>query len=146
MMNPSPPYAELTDSIEVQVAPIYLPEQSLPDEGIFVYFYAIRIVNHGNTDATLISMNWTVRDGQGKDDLIYADNLLGDQPEIKARESYSYASYCALKTPTGSVRGYYRIVFGNGEAKRIKIPLFFLRPEDEIDGNRGLYQSLNVGT
>ena len=145
-MTPSPPYIELTDNIEVQVAPIYLPEQSVPDEGIFVYFYAIRIVNHGSTDATLISMNWIVRDGQGNDELIYSDNLLGDQPEIKAQESYSYASYCALKTPTGNVRGYYRIVFSDGEAKRIKIPLFFLRPEDEIDGSRGLYQSLNVGT
>ena len=40
------PYCAVTFDVEVQVAPMYLPDDSAPESGLHVFFYAMRLMNH----------------------------------------------------------------------------------------------------
>jgi ApaG protein len=50
---------------QVEVHPQYLPEQSEPDGGLYVFAYTITITNVGTVAAQLISRTWNVNDSDG---------------------------------------------------------------------------------
>ena len=49
----------------VEVEPQYIPEQSSPDEGLYVFAYTVTITNAGNVAAQLIARTWNVNDAHG---------------------------------------------------------------------------------
>ena len=49
----------------VEVTPQYLPDQSNPEEDLYVFAYTIRVANTGEVAAQLISRVWNVNDANG---------------------------------------------------------------------------------
>ena len=49
----------------VEVFPQYLPQQSAPQNALYVFAYTITITNTGKMAAQLISRTWNVNDANG---------------------------------------------------------------------------------
>lgn len=121
-------YAETSNDMEVSVRPEFLQKHSRPDQGVFAWSYHITIQNNSSRRIQLLSRHWIITNGQGVREDVVGDGVVGEQPIILPGRSYTYASGCPLRTPTGNMRGWYDCVdLDTREKIRAKIPLFFLR-------------------
>jgi len=118
--------AETTRGVTVRVAVSYLPEQSEPQRGRWFWAYHIRIENKGSLAVQLLTRQWLITDGRGHQHSVEGEGVVGEQPMIAPGASFDYVSGCPLTTPTGSMRGSYRMVGEDGEAFDAVIPRFAL--------------------
>ena len=123
-------YAETTNDIEVKVTPFFVPEQSLPEVGRYLYGYHVTITNRGQAEAKLVSRHWIITDGHSRVEEVKGEGVVGLQPLLKPGETFEYTSACPLTTPTGNMRGSYHMVDRDGRRLTVRIPLFFLRHPD----------------
>ncbi len=136
------PYQNKDHDILIEALPIYLEEQSHPEKNQFFYAYSVRITNLGQKPVTLINRHWIIIDGTGERREVQGEGVVGETPKIEPNENFTYQSLCPLKTPTGNMRGHYEFETESGENFRVEIPLFFLRPFDQLGDERGLYRSI----
>ena len=114
----------------VEVTPQYLPEQSSPDDGLYVFAYTITISNTGEVAAQLISRTWNVNDANGHTEKVKGLGVVGRQPLLQPGESFEYTSGSQLRTPTGTMQGSYLCVNHEGETFQCEIPLFVLQMDE----------------
>lgn len=119
-------FAETTQDIRITVRPVYLEEQSEPDENRYLWAYNIVIDNLGADTVQLISRYWRITDANGKVQEVRGDGVVGEQPVISPGESYEYTSGCPLDTPSGFMVGSYQMVTREGDELEVAIPLFSL--------------------
>ncbi len=121
-------YSEKTRDIEVEVIPIYVPDQTqFVDQ--FLYTYNITITNHSSKTCQLLKRHWIIVDGFGRKEEIEGEGVVGEQPVLQPGQSYEYSSYCPLPTPTGNMRGYFHFIDTDKEPFSVKVPVFFLRQD-----------------
>ena len=120
------PYAQATADITVRVAPHYLPEQSDPDRGYFVWSYHVRVENDGLQPVRLMARRWTIIDGMGRTEEVAGDGVVGVQPLIVPGGAYDYVSGCPLATASGRMHGRYVMMSDDGERFMVDIPHFDL--------------------
>lgn len=113
-------------NIEVDVKTAYVPEQSQPDEGRFVFAYTITIRNTGSKGAKLITRHWIITDGDGKEQEVRGTGVVGEQPHLDPGEEFRYTSGTVLETPVGSMHGSYRMVGDDGSEFDAEIHPFTL--------------------
>jgi ApaG protein len=123
-----PFYHRITDGIRITVRPSYLADQSRPEEGHFVFAYAIRIENVGNASAQLTHRVWRIHDSisGGEDQEVQGEGVVGEQPVVPAGGVYEYESFCILKSRQGTMEGAYRFELEDGTAFAAQIPKFVL--------------------
>ncbi len=121
-------YRETTKNIEVEVIPIFVPDQT-QFVGQFLYTYNVSITNHSTAPCQLLSRKWIIVDGNGGCETVEGDGVVGEQPLIEPGATYQYSSYCPLPTPTGNMRGSFYFVDLQGREFEVKVPLFFLRKD-----------------
>ncbi len=119
-------YEARTGAVLVRVAPSYLPEQSDPLDGKFVWAYVVEIENHGDEPLTLMSRRWVITDAQNRVEIVEGDGVVGEQPRLAPREAFRYASGCPLNTPSGAMRGTYAMLADDGRSFEVEIPEFSL--------------------
>ena len=124
---------------QVDVRPQYLPEQSDPDDGLYMFAYTITITNIGNVTAQLISRTWNVNDSEGLHEKIKGLGVVGHQPVLKPTEMFEYTSGTRLRTPTGTMHGSYFCVAVDGERFDVDIPMFVLDALSDEPGKRKLH-------
>lgn len=100
--------------IAVNAMAQYIPDQSDPDEGKYVFAYRITIANHGSVAAQLISRHWIITDGEGKVQEVKGTGVVGEQPRLAPGESFEYTSGSVLDTPVGTMHGTYQMVAEDG--------------------------------
>lgn len=110
----------------VEVEPRYLPEQSNPDDGLYVFAYTITITNVGEVTAQLISRSWNVNDSNGHTDKVKGLGVVGQQPLLKPGQAFEYTSGTHLRTPTGTMHGSFFCVAEDGERFETDVPMFVL--------------------
>jgi ApaG protein len=113
-------------AIAIEVATRFLPEESAPDDGRYVFAYTIRIHNHGAVAAQLISRHWIITDANGKVQEVRGDGVVGEQPRLAPGESFEYTSGAVLETGLGTMRGSYRMRTDDGTAFDAPIDAFTL--------------------
>jgi ApaG protein len=118
------PHALTTRGVTVRVSVSYLPEQSDPEKGRWFWAYHIRIENEGRMTVQLLTRHWIINDGRGARHEVQGEGVVGEQPVIAPGESYDYVSGCPLATPTGQMRGSYRMIGEDGSMFDIAIPRF----------------------
>ena len=123
----------------VDVTPQYLPEQSTPEQNLYVFAYTITITNVGDVAAQLISRTWNVNDANGHTERIKGLGVVGQQPLLKPGEVFEYTSGTRLSTPTGTMHGSYFCVAEDGEKFDADIPIFVLDALSASDGTRTLH-------
>ncbi len=103
-----------THAIDVNVHSRFLPEQSTPEDGRFVFAYTIRIHNSGQVPARLISRHWLITDGNGKVQEVKGDGVVGEQPWLRPGEDFEYTSGAVLETGMGTMQGSYQMLADDG--------------------------------
>lgn len=112
--------------ILVEVQPRHLPEQSAPEQSLYVFAYTITITNTGEIPAQLISRSWNVNDANGHTEKVRGLGVVGQQPLLQPGETFEYTSGTRLRTPTGTMHGSYFFVAEDGERFDVDIPMFVL--------------------
>lgn len=110
----------------VSVATEYLPAQSSPEAGQFVYAYTITITNTGSVPVQLISRHWVITDAMQHVREVKGLGVVGEQPLLAPDESYSYTSSVVFSTPSGEMVGTYQMVAVDGHWFEIQVPTFWL--------------------
>ena len=118
------PHSATTRDVTVRVSVSFLPEQSEPARGRWVWAYHVRIENEGGHAVQLVSREWTIVDGRGGHHEVQGEGVVGEQPVIEPGKSYDYVSGCPLQTPTGSMEGSYHMVAEDGSTFEAAIPRF----------------------
>ena len=123
----------------VEVLPRFLPEQSVPEQGLFVFAYTITITNTGEVAAQLISRTWNVNDASGHTEKVKGLGVVGQQPLLKPGDAFEYTSGTRLNTPTGTMHGNFFCVAEDGEKFDTDIPMFVLDALSSGGGSRTLH-------
>jgi ApaG protein len=110
----------------VDVVPLYLVEQSSPEQGQYLFSYSITITNTGQIPAQLISRTWNVNDANGHTEKVKGLGVVGHQPLLKPGQSFEYTSGTRLRTPTGTMHGSFFCVAEDGEKFDVDVPMFVL--------------------
>jgi ApaG protein len=119
-------YDATTQSIRVTVKPIYLEEQSSPDENHFVWAYQVRIENLGEETVQLINRYWQITDSTGRSQEVRGAGVVGEQPTLRPGESFEYTSGTPLTTPSGIMVGTYEMKGLDGRHFEVAVPAFSL--------------------
>ena len=129
---PSTLFYRFTNGIRVTVRPVFLPEQSVPEQRQFVFAYYVRIENVGEQAAQLLSRRWRIHDSIGEDTSVAGDGVVGEQPLIVPGGVHEYQSFCVLKSGSGFMEGEYR--FQRADATRFDavIPRFDLSADEQL--------------
>lgn len=116
-----------TSGLVVRVEPRFLPEESSPDQGRYVWAYTIEIENRRADPVQLISRFWRITDENGHSQEVRGAGVIGQQPVIDAGERFRYTSACPLGAPSGVMHGAYSMQrVADGEPFDIEVPLFAL--------------------
>ena len=108
------------------VSPQYLPDQSVPEQGIYSFSYTVTVTNTGEIPAQLISRHWFISDANGHNEEVKGLGVVGQQPILKPGDSFQYTSGSRLRTTSGTMHGSYFCVAEDGERFEALIPLFVL--------------------
>lgn len=120
--------------MSVEVTPQYLPEQSDPDEDLYVFAYTVTITNTGEVAAQVIARTWNVNDANGRTEKVKGLGVVGQQPLLNPGQAFQYTSGTRLATPTGTMHGSLFCVAEDGERFEADIPMFVL---DALSGQDG---------
>jgi ApaG protein len=113
-------------NIDVTVAPAYIPEQSDPQNGHYVFSYTVTIRNTGDVPAKLLTRHWIITDGDGHVQEVKGDGVIGEQPYLKPGEGFQYTSGTFMNTPVGTMHGSYHMLADDGKTFDATIPSFRL--------------------
>jgi ApaG protein len=127
-----PVYQETTRGIRVAVEPIFLDDQSEPEERRYVWAYHVTIENRGSEAVQLLSRYWRITDSQGRTREVRGPGVIGAQPTIAPGNSYEYSSGAPLETPSGFMTGSYQMRTPSGESFDVAIPMFALESPFEM--------------
>ncbi len=119
-------FTAVTRDIEVTAKPAYCTERSAPSEGGYFWTYTITLTNHGASAAQLLARHWDIVDEAGARETVDGPGVVGEQPVLAPGESYTYTSGVPLTTPSGMMRGHYRMRGADGALFDIAIPAFSL--------------------
>ena len=100
--------------IRISVESAYLDSESDPDDERFVFSYTVTIENLGNTPAQLLNRHWIIIDGNGREQEVKGEGVVGEQPLIEPGTGYQYTSGTMLETPVGIMQGSYQMLGSNG--------------------------------
>ena len=112
--------------VSVTVLPQYLPEQSDETAGRFVFAYHVTIVNTGSVTAQLLNRHWIISEGDGREQEVRGQGVIGEQPTLNPGEGFEYVSGVALSSPVGTMRGSYQFVAADGTSFDAPIDEFVL--------------------
>ena len=104
----------ITQGIKVSVRTRYMAEESEPQQKKFLFAYEITIENEGERPAQLLSRHWIIKDAFNQIEEVRGPGIVGQTPSLEPGESFTYTSYCPLRTEYGTMRGTYQMVRPDG--------------------------------
>ena len=123
----------ITRGIRVTVESQYIPEQSQPRQGHYVFAYHVTIANEGNEIVQLRTRHWIITDGNGNVQEVRGEGVVGEQPMLRPGERFEYTSGCVLPTQAGSMHGTYQMHLQNGQQFDAEIAPFPLALPYELN-------------
>ena len=119
-------YTATTKQIQVTVCPAFLEEQSVPENGHFVWAYHVVIENRGPETVQLLHRHWKITDATGRLHEVRGAGVIGEQPRLEPGDAYEYTSGTPLPTASGIMSGSYLMENERGESFDVEIPAFSL--------------------
>src|SRR6202522_2669954 len=123
-------YRAVTRSIEVVVTPRFVADRSSPENNYFFWAYTIAITNRSDDTVQLKTRHWRITDATGRRQEVRGAGVVGEEPVLKAGESFEYTSGVPLQTPSGFMTGTYGMVGAEGEHFKIDITGFLVDLRD----------------
>lgn len=112
--------------LDIAINAVFLEEQSIVEENIFLWAYHIRIINMCDQALTIKKRVFEVVDCIGQRQTIEGVGVLDDQPVVLSSEMFEYASGVLLSQPSGFFSGYYVVELENNSICQALIPSFSL--------------------
>ncbi len=115
-----------TRLIRITAEPVFLDDESQPEDNYFVWAYTIVIENTGEEVVQLLNRYWKITDAYGRVQEVRGPGVVGEQPVLSPGDSYEYTSGTPLPTPTGIMAGNYEMTTQTGEKFEAEVPAFSL--------------------
>ncbi len=115
-----------TRLIKITAEPVFLDEESQPEDDYYVWAYTIVIENTGKEVVQLLSRHWMITDAHGRVHEVRGPGVVGEQPILQPGESFEYTSGTPLSTTTGIMVGSYEMTTNSGEKFDVEVPPFSL--------------------
>lgn len=125
-MSSEPVYTQTTKFVKITVFPIYLENQSSPEDNHYLWAYHVCIENLGQETVQLKTRHWIITDAYGRRQEIRGVGVVGENPTILPGESFEYTSGTPLTTPSGIMMGEYEMEKMDGEVFMVEVPAFSL--------------------
>lgn len=106
----------VTEGIRISVRSMFVPERSNPTASYWFFAYEVTIANESDEPAQLRTRHWIITDGDGTVEEVVGDGVVGETPDLQPGDSFTYTSFCPLRTDTGTMNGTYGMVRPNGRA------------------------------
>jgi ApaG protein len=119
-------YSQTTRGVRINVTPVFLNEQSDPENNDYVWAYTVEIENLSDQTVQLTARRWHITDRNGITQVVQGPGVVGEQPILHEGDSFTYTSGCPLNTPSGVMRGYYSMQTLEGETFEAQVPAFSL--------------------
>lgn len=129
-----------TDGIKVRVESYYMPEQSRPAAGQFLFGYRVHIKNEGLHTCQLVARRWTVAAEGKQEEEVRGPGVVGRQPVLQPGDGFEYTSACPVAAEgaqpgriVGSMRGAYEMCRGDTGEVSFEVaidPFYFRLPVD----------------
>ena len=116
----------VTRGIRISVRSSYVPERSNPSGMFWFFAYEVTISNESDAAAQLLTRHWIITDAEGNVEEVIGDGVVGETPFLNPGESFSYTSFCPLRTEAGTMHGTYGMIGADGERFDVEIPRFTL--------------------
>ena len=105
----------ITKGIRVAVAARYLEDKSEPGDDKYIFAYEITISNEGADEAQLVARHWIIQDATNYVDEVIGEGVVGETPVLEPGRSFTYTSFCPLRTEWGIMKGTYGMVRPGGQ-------------------------------
>lgn len=118
---------EVTSGIRISVVPRYEPGISNAAIENYVFSYQIIIENQNDFPVQLLRRHWYIFDSVAIKREVEGPGVVGEMPVIQPGEFYTYHSACDLKSPRGTMQGFYSMQkLGEKELFNVRVPKFKL--------------------
>ncbi len=118
---------QITNGIKISVKTNFEGNRFQNNMLHYIFSYVITIENQTNDLVQLLSRHWDIFDSLNLTDVVEGDGVIGKQPILNPQEKYSYNSFSVLKSPIGSMSGFYNMIVVNTSKKfKVTIPAFQL--------------------
>lgn len=118
-------YSLTTENIRIDVLVFYVQPEDRPTmRHDYLWAYEITITNQSDKTVKLLRRHWEILDDLGGIEIVDGEGVVGEQPLLMPQDSFDYRSACPLKTPSGSMNGYYLFEDQdalNDEARHFKV-------------------------
>ena len=111
---------EHNNDILVDVETTYLDEESDPEKARYLFAYTITIKNQSQSSARLLSRYWKITGGDGHEQEVEGDGVVGLHPYLAPEQEFTYTSAAMLDTPVGMMQGHYKMLGDNGERFEVR--------------------------
>ncbi len=115
-----------TGGLRIQAAAQFMPAESDPDRGRFIFVYRIRITNQSDRTVQLVTRTWVIIDGNGRREEVQGEGVVGKQPILSPGETFEYTSYCPLRTEWGTMEGHFTFLDEDGAPFRGAVERFYM--------------------
>ncbi|WP_371188213.1 Co2+/Mg2+ efflux protein ApaG [Thalassotalea maritima] len=112
--------------VKVATTVDFIEEQSDSYQHRFVFSYTITIENNSDLTLQLMSRSWLITDANGQQVSVEGDGVVGQQPILQPGQRYRYSSGSIIKTPIGTMEGFYTMQDMDNQHYRVDIPVFSL--------------------
>ena len=116
----------ITEGIKISVRTRHMADESEPEAKKFLFAYEITIENEGEQSAQLLARHWIIKDALNSIEEVRGEGVIGQTPHLAPGESFTYTSYCPLRTEYGTMRGTYQMVRADGSEFEAVIAPFAL--------------------
>ena len=113
--------------IEIRAVSEFISQEMEQDKCLFLFKYDISIHNNTEDNVQLLTRHWKIIDALGNIKTVNGEGVIGQKPIINSGLSFSYSSFCPLKTEFGKMQGSYTFKDKKtGELFEITVPEFSL--------------------
>lgn len=112
--------------IHIRVVSEYWEQTSDVESNQYAFKYQITIDNQSPISIQLLRRHWIITDANGENSHVEGEGVVGEQPQIKPSQSFTYQSHVVLSTPVGSMHGDYQMQQEDGQLFHVIIPAFSL--------------------
>lgn len=96
-----------TEGVKVSVTTHYRADLSSVNENVFFFNYRIEIENKNENSVQLVHRDWYIFDSLNTPSIVSGKGVVGEQPILKAGQTYAYSSGCKLESELGQMKGFY---------------------------------------
>ena len=112
--------------LNITINAVFLDEQSVPEDNIYLWAYHIKIVNEYAQDVVIKTRVFEVVDLIGQRQVIEGIGIANSEPKILTNGVFEYASGVLLSQPSGFFSGYYVVEHQDESLTNEAIPSFSL--------------------